>query len=138
MNDLKESLTSLLNDESANYIAYCNILKILIKITIHISLKKYAVERNIREYIRVYQTSQKTFFPTPEGEHGNKNLNGNDNTNGVGAGNEKYLDRARPGGKSYWFNLDNPPKDDEETNDTRPQGKRTLNPNAEEFIPSFI
>jgi hypothetical protein len=138
MNDLKESLTSLLNDESANYIAYCNILKILIKITIHISLKKYAVERNIREYIRVYQTSQKAFFPTPEGEHENKDLNGNDDANGVGTGNEKYLDRARPGGKSYFYNLDNPPKDDEETNDTRPQGKRTLNPNAEEFIPSFI
>ncbi len=137
INDLKESLTSLLNDESANYIAYCNILKVLIKITIHISLKKYAVERSAEEYIRLYQTSQNSFFPTPEGEHGAGDINENNNEVTNGTESEKYLEKERPGGKSYFYSFDHPPEDDQKTHETRPQGNRPLNPNAEDFIPNF-
>ena len=64
INDLKESLTSLLNDE--NSVGSCLIFKFLTKLTTHISLRKYAVELpnigkplNIRilPNIREYQTS---------------------------------------------------------------------------------
>ena len=137
INDLKDTLTSILNDESANYIAYCNILRVLIKITIHISLKKYAVERSAEEYIRLYQTSQNSFFPTPEGEHGAGDINENNNEVTNGTESEKYLEKERPGGKSYFYSFDHPPEDDQKTHETRPQGNRPLNPNAEDFIPNF-
>jgi hypothetical protein len=96
INEVYETLISLLNDESTG--STCFIFRLLIKMTIHTSARRYVVgNTNSGEYQSNHRAEGE-----PSEKHSNKDENGNGNENENGAaetgGGEKETGRTPAGG----------------------------------------
>ena len=106
-----ETLTSFLNDENTG--STCFILRLLIKMTKHTSAKRYAVGQNNSGE---YQNRDRDAGQTEDGHSGKKGENENESET---AEPDKAGGTAHNGGKTYWYNFRNPPKEEEEPPDER-------------------
>jgi hypothetical protein len=106
-----ETLTSFLNDENTG--STCFILRLLIKMTKHTSAKRYAVGQNNSGE---YQNRDRATGQTEDGQSSKKGENENESEAAVP---DKAAGTAHNGGKTYWYNFRNPPKEEEEPPDKR-------------------
>jgi hypothetical protein len=135
INEVYETLISLLNDESTE--STCFIFRLLIKMTIHISARRYVVgDSNSGEYQSNHRAEKE-----PSEKHRNEDKNGNENENGAAetGGGKKETERTPDGGMAYWYDFNNPPKEEEGLPETEEvvgaQKTWVPNLNANEFIP---